>query len=152
MTIPEKYSPYIFIAILALMMAIFRSTILTEFPWYIHVLGFVGQFIIMCAIWQLIIFINKKLQKRFPFEKYPGKQIMLQVIVTIVLLSPVVFIPYYLLSPYLPKFIDRRFTTLLTVILILALMLMIFGYYTYDLFLKHKKSTEEKVKLELAAT
>src|SRR5258708_26803373 len=151
MTIPAKYSPYIFIVVFSVVIAIFRTMVLTDFPWYVHVLCFIGQCLVMSAIWQFISYVNKRLQKRFPFERYPGKQIMLQVLVTLVLLSPVFIISYYLVSPYLPKYMDSRFRTLLTVILLLALMLLTFGYYTYDLFLKHKKFMEEKIDLELRA-
>jgi two-component system LytT family sensor kinase len=151
MTIPAKYSPYIFIIILSLVIAIFRTMVLTDFGWYVHVLGFIGQCFLMSAIWQLISNINKRLQKRYPFEKYPAKQIMLQVLVTLVLLSPIFIVTYFLVSPYLPKYMDSRFRILLTVIMLLALMLMTFGYYTYDLFLKHKKFMEEKIALQVRA-
>jgi sensor histidine kinase YesM len=151
MTIPAKYSPYIFIVILSLVIALFRSMVLTDFAWYVHVLGFIGQCLLMSAIWQLISYINKRLQKRYPFEKYPTKQIVLQVLVTLVLLSPVFIITYFIVSPYLPKYIDSRFRILLIVIMLLTLMLLTFGYYTYDLFLKHKKFMEEKIELELRA-
>ena len=149
MTIPPKYSPYIFIVILSLKSSIIRAFVLTGFGWYVHVLAFILQCLVMSATWQLIISINKKLQKRFPFEKYPGKQIILQVGVTFALLSPIFILAYYLASPYLPSYMANRFRLLLLSIILLAVLCLTFGYYTYDLFLKHKKFMEEKIALQV---
>lgn len=151
MTISRKYSPYIFIAVLCFVIACFRYTILTNFPLYVHIFGYFGQFIVMCAIWQLIMLVNKRLEKRFTIEEQPAKQILLQVLVTVVLLSPVFVLTYFVIKPHLPLFIDQRYVTMLIVIFLMLVMLMTFGYYVYDLFLKHKKSSEEKARLQLAA-
>jgi LytS/YehU family sensor histidine kinase len=115
------------------------------------VFGFIGQFIVMSAIWQLIILVNTKLEKRFTMEEHPGKQILLQVLVTVLLLSPVFIATFLLVKPHLPELIDQRYVTLLMVIFLLVIMLMTFGYYTYNLFIKHKTATEEKAKLQVAA-
>ncbi len=151
MTIPRKYSPYIFISILCLVIGCFRAVILNMLPWYFHVLGFFGQLIVMSALWQLIIFVNKRLERRFTIEQHPGTQIMLQVLVTIVLLSPVLFVTYWLVRPHLPPVIDQRYITLLIAIFVMVIMLMTFGYYTYDLFSKNKAAAEEKARLQLEA-
>lgn len=151
MTIPGKYSPYIFIAILCVVIGSFRAIILDMLPWYIHVFGLFGQFIVMSAIWQLIIFINRRLEKRFTIEQNPGTQIVLQVLVTIVLLSPVFIATYFLVRPHLPAQIDSRFLSLLIAVLWMVIMLMTFGYYTYNLFIKNKAVSEEKARLLLEA-
>lgn len=151
MTIPRKYSPYIFIAVLCLLIACFRYSILNQFPFYVHVAGFFGQFIVMSAMWQLIKAINKKLEKRFTMEQHPGKQILLQVLVTVLVLSPVFAATFLVIKPHLPLFIDQRYIVLLMAIFLLMIMVMTFGYYTYNLFIKHKSSSEEKAKLQVAA-
>jgi two-component system, LytTR family, sensor kinase len=151
MTISHKYSPYIFIAILCLVIAFFRVYILIEFPWYFHVFGIFLQFMVMSAIWQLVGFINRKLEKRFTFEKQPGIQILLQVLVTILMLSPVFILSYILAKPYLPSFVNNKLMALISVLVITVLMLMTFGYYTYELFVKNKAAAEEKNRLQLEA-
>jgi len=151
MTIPRKYSPYVFIVILCMVIGIFRAIILDMLPVYIHVIAFFAQFTVMSSIWQLIMFINKRLERKFSFEQSPGTQILLQVMVTIVLISPVIYFSYLLGRPYLPAFVDRRYIALLTAILVVAIMLMTFGYYTYDLFAKNKVASEEKARLQLEA-
>ena len=151
MTISRKYSPYIFIAILCLLIACFRYSILNQFPVYVHVVGYVGQFIVMSAMWQLIKAINTKLEKRFTMEQHPGKQILLQVLVTVLVLSPVFVATFFIIKPHLPLFIDQRYITLLMAIFLLMIMVMTFGYYTYNLFIKHRTASDEKAKLQVAA-
>ena len=151
MTISHKYSPYVFIAILCVVVGIFRGIILIDFPWYVHIISFFGQFITMSAIWQLVGFINHQLEKKFSFEQRPATQIALQVLVTIVLLSPVFITSFLLARPYLPSFVDSRVLALFSILLIMALMVMTFGYYTYDLFIKNKNAREEKARMQLEA-
>jgi sensor histidine kinase YesM len=151
MTIPRRYSPYIFIAVLSLVLGAFRAFILTMMPWYAHILGSMGQFLVMSALWQLIRFVNKRLEKRFTLEDNPGTQILLQVLVTFVLLSPVFYITYLLVHPHLPPFIDHRFITLLTAVVLAMILLLTFGYYTYELFSRNKIVSKEKARLELEA-
>ena len=151
MIVERKYSPYIFIFILCIVMAGLRTLVLTEFAWYIHVIAFMGQFIVMSAIWQLIGFINRKLEKRFTIESQPGMQIALQVTVTVLLLSPVFFVTYLLIKDNLPGYVNDRILILLVAIFFMALMLMTFGYYAFNLFAKYKASAEERKRLELRA-
>lgn len=151
MTIPRKYSPYIFIAILCVVIGFFRTIVLNMLPWYFHALAFIGQFIVMSAIWQLIVSVNRRLEKRFSFEQNPGTQILLQVLVTLVLLSPVFIVTYYFVRSRLLDFVESRYMVLLIAIIWIVIMLMTFGYYTYDLFMKNKIVSDEKARLQLEA-
>ncbi len=151
MTIGRKYSPYIFIAVVCIVAAVARGTVLSDFPLYIHIFVFIGHFIAMSAFWQLIGFINRRLEKKISFEQRPATQILLQVLVTLVLLSPVFIISYLLLKPQLPSYIDGRIIVILYVLIFMVIMLMTFGYYTYELFIKNKAFSEEKARLQLEA-
>lgn len=151
MNIQERYPPYIFIAILCVVIGLFRLALIPEFPWYAHIAGFFLQFIFMSGMWQLIKFINSRLEKRFTLEKNPAAQISLQVMVTLLLLSPVIYISYRFFSPYLPEFIHGRILLMLSAIFFMVIMLMTFVYYTYTLFLKQKASAEESTRLQVMA-
>jgi two-component system, LytTR family, sensor kinase len=151
MKIPERYLPYIFIVILCVVIASFRLIMVSEFPWYIHLAGFFIQLLFMSLIWQLIKFVNSILEKRFALEKRPATQISLQVLVTLILLLPALYFSYTFAGPYLPAFSNRRVMVLTTVIYFMVIMLMTFVYYTYTLFLKQKKSSEESAKLQVMA-
>ncbi len=151
MKIHERYLPYLFIAILCVIIGLFRMVLIAEFPWYIHLAGFFLQFLFMSLMWQLIKFINALLEKRFSMEEAPATQISLQVFVTLLLLSPIVFTGYYFFKPYLPAYLQGKILVLLTVVIFMVIMLMTFVYYTYTLFLKQKKSSEESAGLQLMA-
>lgn len=151
MNINERYPPYIFIAILCVVTALFRLALIPEFPWYIHVAGLFLQFGFMSGMWQLIKFINQRLEKRFALENYPALQIGLQVSVTLLLLSPVLYLSYMFFRPFLPAFIHGRVLLLVTAVFFVMIMLMTFVYYTYTLFLKQKKISEERTKLQVMA-
>jgi sensor histidine kinase YesM len=149
MTIPQKYSPYIFIAVICVKTAIIGYWIYPFFDWYVYIIGMFGRFIGMSLLWQLIGFINKKLQKRFTLEQRPATQIILQVMVTLVLLSPIFIISYWLSMPLI-KYIDQsRWYPLIVIMFVITIMMMTFGYYAYDLFLKYRATSEEKSKLAL---
>lgn len=106
----------------------------------------------MSAIWQLIIQINKRLEKRFTIDQKPGTQIVLQALVTFALLSPVFILSYWFFQPYLPTLLTgKKLVLLVSVIFFIGVIMMTFGYYTYDLFIKYKTSSEEKARLRLEA-
>jgi two-component system, LytTR family, sensor kinase len=151
MNIPERYPPYIFIAVLCVVIGSFRLVLIPEFPWYIHLAGFFLQLLFMSLIWQLIKFVNSILEKRFALEKRPATQISLQVFVTLILLSPILYLSYTFFNPYLPAFLHGKVLVLLTVVFFMVIMLMTFVYYTYTLFLKQKKSSEESARLQVMA-
>jgi two-component system, LytTR family, sensor kinase len=151
MNIPERYPPYIFIAVLCVVIGVFRWVLIPEFAWWVHLAGFFIQLLFMSFMWQLIKFVNAILEKRFALEKRPATQIFLQVFVTLILLSPILYLSYTFFNPYLPAFMHGRVLVLLIVVFFMVIMLMTFVYYTYTLFLKQKKSSEESARLQVMA-
>jgi two-component system, LytTR family, sensor kinase len=151
MTIPWKYSPYIFIFCICIIGSFARAIVLVGFPWYVHVLTFFGQFMTMSAIWQLVGFINRRLEKKFSFETRPGTQISLQVLITLLLLSPVYVVSYLLVKPNFPEFVDSRIIAIMSILLLMVIMVLTFGYYTFELFQKNRAASEEKGRLKLMA-
>lgn len=151
MTIPEKYTPYIFITFLCLVIGGFRLALIPEFPLYIHFLGFFLQLAVMSGIWQLIRFINTWLQRRFSLEKRPATQIVLQVAVTLCLLSPAVYLGYEISKSYLPAFIQGRVLLLISALFFMVILLMTFVYYTYTLLLEQRRLSEESTRLQVMA-
>lgn len=151
MTISRTYSPYIFIAVICVMTTILGYWIYPDFSWYVYLLSLFGRFIGMSLLWQLIGFINKKLQKRFTLEQRPATQIILLVMVTLVLLSPIFIISYWLTMPLLEAVDPSRLSPLIIIMFVITIMMMTFGYYAYDLFLKYRTTSEEKSKLALQA-
>jgi sensor histidine kinase YesM len=118
-------------------------------PWYLHVLGLICRFVCISLIWQLIVLINRKLQKRFTLEQRPGTQIFLQVIVTLILLSPVFILSYMWSKPLLGTINTASMLAFCSIVFVITILMITFGYYTYDLFIKYKASSEEKSRLAL---
>ena len=152
MKLRRKYSPYLFIALLSLLGAGASSLLVPDLPWYLYVVGGLGRFIFISAIWQLIALINKRLEKRFSISEYPTTQILLQVLVTTALVSPVFVLSYLGIRHLLPRYLVLdRIQIVLGAIFFLIILLLTFGYYSYDLFLKYQVASEEKTKLQLEA-
>jgi len=152
MKIQRKYYPYVFIFALALMGSSGVYFLLPGLPWYLYIAGFFARFLFISIIWQLISAINKRIEKRFTIEKQPGIHIALQVIITFILLSPVFLLSYFLAKPYLPiVFEAERLQILFVVISVLLIIMLTFGYYSFDLFVKYRISIEEKTRLRLEA-
>jgi two-component system, LytTR family, sensor kinase len=147
----EKYPPYIFIFVLTIVTALFRLALIPEFPWYIHLAGFFLQLFFMTGMWQLIKFINTGLEKKFTLEHNPAIQILLQVMVTLLLLSPVMHLSYTFFRPYLPAFVQGRILVMLAAVFFMLILLMTFVYYTYILFLRQKVTAEESTRLQVMA-
>lgn len=152
MTIPEKYTPYVFISFLCLVIAGFRLVLIPEFPLYIHFIGFFLQLGAMSGIWQLIRVINNWLRRRFSLEQRPATQIVLQVAVTLSLLSPAVYLGYELSKHYLPAFVQGRILVLISALFFMVILLMTFVYYTYTLLLEQRQLSEERMQLQLTAS
>jgi len=150
MKLQNKYSPYIFIAFISIAAAIFGFMFFPKLHWYMYPLGTVCRFICMIALWQLIGLINRKLEKRFTMEQHPVTQVLLQVIVTLVVLSPVFFISYFVITkPIIKTISEQQLFALLLVMFFFVIMMMTFGYYAYNLFVKYRNLSQEKSKLAL---
>lgn len=150
MTISHKYSPYIFIAIISIVGSVFHIMFFPQEPWHVYIWATVCRFAAISAVWQLIGLINRALEKKFTIEQRPVTQIVLQVMVTLVLLSPVFIFSYMVLTkPILKKISQQQVFPLMAVFFFFTIMMLTLGYYAYDLFVKYKRSSQEKSKLAL---
>lgn len=148
----RKYYPYYFIAVISIVAAIFGYAFYPQQSLLMYVCSTVGRFLVMCALWQLIGLINRWLEKRFPIDQQPAMQMVLQVIVTLVLLSPVFIISYFAITrPVLNQYNAHQMLPLMMVAFLFAILMLTFGYYAFDLFIKYRQSVQEKSKLALEA-
>jgi len=150
MMISRKYFPYLFIAVICIVAAKFSYMFYPKRVWYLYLLGTIGRFLVMCALWQLIGLINRRLEKRFTIEQRPVTQIVLQVIATLAILSPVFAISYFAITqPVLDKFNAHQVLPMMMVAFFFTILMLTFGYYAFDLFVKYRISVQEKSKLAL---
>jgi sensor histidine kinase YesM len=120
-------------------------------PWYAHVGLYFIQVAFLIGIWELIQVINRKLEKYYSFEQSPVTRISLQVLVSILIFLPVVFLFVHLAKPFMPDFVDNRYLTLLYMLVLFVLLFLNFSFYAYKFFQQWKASSEEKTTLKLEA-
>ncbi|HZF65129.1 MAG TPA: histidine kinase [Chitinophagaceae bacterium] len=147
----KNRAPYLAIAFICVLLGIARGTIINEWPWYAHVGIYFFQVAFLIGIWELIQVVNKKLEKFYSFEESPVTRICLQVLVSVLIFLPVVFLSVHLARPYMPEFVDSRFLTLLYMLVLFVLLFLNFGFYAYRFFQEWKQSSEEKMALKLQA-
>jgi two-component system LytT family sensor kinase len=147
----RKQAPYIVIAVLCLIMGVARSTIISEWAWYLHLLVSIFQFLLFSGIWNLVLWINREIKKRFDYIQTPVRTIFFQVFLSLVLVSPIFILSFYLAKPYLPSFVNRQFLTLLYVLAFFVLLMINFGFFAHLFFKDLQKSLEEKATLQLEA-
>jgi sensor histidine kinase YesM len=144
-------APYIVIAILCVFLGIARYSVIQTWPWYAHAGLYFFQIAFLIGIWEVIQVVNKKLEKFYSFEQNPVTRISLQVLVSILILMPLVFLTVHLLRPYMPPFVDDRYLTLLYMLVLFVLLFFNFSFYAYQFFQQWKASSEEKMTLKLEA-
>lgn len=147
----KNRAPYIVIAIICVFLGIARHSIIQEWPWYWHVALYFFQVAFLIGIWEFIQFVNKKLERFYSFEESPVTRISLQMLVSVLIFLPLVFLTVYLLRPYMPAFVDSRFLTLLYMLVLFVLLFLNFSFYAYRFFQEWKQSSEEKMALKLEA-
>jgi sensor histidine kinase YesM len=147
----KNKAPYLVIAIICVFLGIARYSIIEEWPWYAYIGVYFFQVLFLIGIWELIQVINKKLEKFYSFEESPVTRIALQVLVSVLLFLPMVILLVNFFRPYMPSFVDRRFLTLLYMLVLFVLLFLNFGFYAYRFFQEWKQSSEERMALKLQA-
>jgi len=147
----KKQAPYIVIAILCLIMTVARYTIVSTWAWYMHVLVTVFQFFLFSIVWNMILYINGQLRKRFDYIKTPVRTIFFQVFLSLVLVMPFFVLSFYLLKRYLPAYVNRQYFALLYVLAFVVLLMINFGFFARQFFKDLHQSLSEKAALQLEA-
>ena len=151
MKFQPKYFPYVIIALLTCVIAVFRYGLFREFPLIFHIGAFFGQFFVLSLLWNIIRLVNKQLEKKFSVDTHPATQVFLQVIITCIILTPLFFASYYFGKPLLPRLLEGKAFSLLYVIFFTVILFLIFGYYSFEFYSKNKLAQEEKLKYRLEA-
>jgi len=70
--------------------------------------------------------------------------------VTMILVSPVFILSYFAARPFLPLvFESGRIQVVFVGFFFLIILMLTFGYYSFDLFVKYQEASEEKSRLQL---
>ncbi|MCB0699404.1 MAG: histidine kinase [Chitinophagales bacterium] len=145
-----KYLPYFLIFDFALLASVLRFYLMPQWGWW-HILLFLSQCGAFTGFWFLIRFINKKLNKVFPFEKGPFIRISLQILLTLLIILPVVFISTYLSRGYIPGFVNDEFMATMLLMVLVVVFMFNFAFYTFHFFEHWQGAVNEKANLEVQA-
>jgi hypothetical protein len=146
-----RFTPYFLILLFVSATATFRYFLIPDWGWYFHVGGFFGQFIVMTGVWHLIVWLNSKLEKRFPFEDGPLQRMFLQVFLTLLIVSPLIGLGLYIGKPYIPPFVNNQFIAITAVLFMIIIVLFNFSFYASHFFRNWQSSVEDKAMLEVKA-
>ncbi len=147
----RRYWSYLFIGLFCLFGTYVRSRILIGLPWYIYVLMFVIQFFVIWAVWQTIIWSNRKLEFYFSLDKRPFVRILIPVFVSTLAISSFFLLTINLFYRYFPVFVTKEFLMVLGALALMTITLMNFIFFTFDFLKKLKLSQKEKATFELLA-
>lgn len=147
----NRFTPYFIIVLFTAAIMGIRFYMIPEWEWYFHLAGFMTQSVFMIAIWHLIKWLNSKLEKRIPFEEGPLKRMAIQVLLTLLVLTPLVGTSIYLVTPYLPSFVNKQFIVILCMLFVIMIVLLNFSFYVGYFFTNWQQSIEQKASLEIEA-
>lgn len=122
-----------------------------EWPWLLHLVAYMGQLIFFVAVWHLVKFINDSLETRFPFETSVRKRVSLQLLLSILFITPIYLVMYYLARDRLPPFANEQFIAIGSMLLFVMILLLNSGFYFIHFFRRWQKSVEEKAALQIVA-
>lgn len=145
----KSFTPYFLITLFAGCTAIIRLFLIEEWPWHMHVIGFISQTIVLIGIWQLIKILNIVLERNIPFEHGPVKRIMIQILLTLIIVSPVVFAAVVLCKPYIPPYVNKQFMAITIMLFVMIIFLFNFTFYAGYFYTNWQCSIEDKANLEV---
>src|SRR5690606_4692928 len=117
--------------------------------WHLPLLAY--QVLIFIGFWQLIKYVNKRLNFWYPFEKGPLKRMALQNIITVAILSPMVGIGLYFSRGYIPDFVNHQFIATMLLMFLVVILMFNFAFYSLHFFTHWQATVQDKASLEVQA-
>lgn len=105
-------------------------------------------------MWWMLTSVNRFFEKRIPYASSPVKRLLIQIIVTILLSSPILILVNVLSDVFFShlEFMGPQFKAVAVVVFILVVTLINFSFYGAHFFSQWKLSFEEKAALQLRAS
>ncbi len=145
----KRFTPYFLITLFAGCTALLRLYLIPEWAWWEHVGAFFFQVGTLIGIWQLIRWLNSVLERNISFEHGPMKRMFIQSMLTLIILSPVVFALLVLGRPYMPPYINKQFIGITIMLFVIVVFLFNFTFYAGYFYTNWQTSVEEKAALEI---
>lgn len=145
-----KYTPYYMIFAFAGMTALLRLYLMPEWGWW-HIPLFLYQCLVFSLFWQLIAYINRRLNKLYPFERGPLTRMFLQNAVTVMSVLPWLLLSFYLAKNNIPDFVTKELQAVMVLMFFVVLFMFNFAFFSLDFFANWQKTVKDKASLEVQA-
>lgn len=146
-----KNAPYVVIVFFTLIVGAVRYYIIRVWPLAIHIALLVVQYIMFIVFWKVTLAVAKFFEKKIPFRDHFLKRIILQILTSVIILSPVMFLVFIFGKPYVPAFVTREFYTLICILFVIVIVLMNFIAAASYFFKEWQQSVEEKAQWQVQA-
>jgi len=148
----RKLVPYFVILVLSIVFAIMRIFILyKDWNWYTHLIVFCIQLGFFIGVWHFMKALNDFLEKRIPYEKSISKRILIQIVISLLLISPFVAVFVLLTTVLVPGLITKPFIAVVSMFTVVMVILLNIGYGAFYFFKQWRLSVQEKAALEVRA-
>lgn len=145
-----KYTPYFMIVAFAALTAMLRLYLMPEWGWW-HFPLFLYQCVVFSLFWQLIAYINKRLNKLYPFERGPLTRMFLQNIITVLSVVPWLILAFTLARNNFPHFATKELQAVMVLMFFVVLFMFNFAFFSLEFFANWQVTVKDKAELEVQA-
>lgn len=149
------YTPYVLIVLFALLAMALRYYLIPHWSLWIHLLVFGYQCLFFLGLWHVIKFINKKLNRLYPFERGALKRISLQNLLTLASIGLYSLLTILISKAagfdFRPDFVDNRFMAVMLLLLLVVVFMFNFAFYSLHFFDNWQVTVRDKASLEIQA-
>ncbi len=150
LTMHWKYVPFAGFLLFTLLTGMVRYIYMPELAVVVHVLWMVFQYLLLLFYWYTIRGIAAVLDKRLAYNRSFARRVFVQIMASLVILVPPVWLLYALVRTSLPSFFSNQFIALTGILLFVVIVLMNVGVAAGFFFRQWQTSVEEKAKAEEA--
>ncbi|MGN6475640.1 MAG: sensor histidine kinase [Flavipsychrobacter sp.] len=146
-----RLTPSVVIILFTFGMSFVRAYLVPEWGIGYHILGFLGQTTTMIGLWHLVKAINKRLDRRIPFENGPVKRIVAQVLICLSIMLPILVLVVTFARPHIPVYVNNQFLAIGFVLFTILICLFNFSFYTGYFFKHWQETVQDKADIEIEA-
>jgi len=148
----RKFVPYIVILVFSVVFAMMRIFILfKEWSWSTHLFVFFIQLGFFIGVWHFMKALNDFLEKHIPYERGISKRILIQILISLLMLTPFVALFVFLTTFLVPDLITKSFIAVVSMFTVVMIILLNIGYGAAYFFRQWRISIQEKAALEVRA-
>lgn len=143
-----KYVPFAGFFLFTMLISIVHYILAPQHTLVNHISWFAAQSCLLLSCWFIILSIARLLDKRLPYRKSFSRRVFFQVIGSVVVILPLLFIIYLFSKPYLPFVATDQVIALGLVIVLMVIVLMNVGIAAGTFFKQWQLSAEAKATAE----